>query len=296
MTPGLPTDLLKTFLVLVRTKSYSRTGEIIGRSQSAVSLQMRRLQDTAGSALFTEAGKQMELSEQGRILHDYAQQIVRLSDECLARLQGEFVVDTIRIGIPSDFAITYLPRILGRFVDANPNISLDVRCDLSGDLIRRIKDQAYDVVLCLYDGEPHRLLRKTWREPVVWVGEPGHALAKRRPLPLVLFPDGCQYRERVLKSLRRADIKHKIVYSSANLTGNQAAIEAGLGLTALSQLTIPPGLHELDEPGDLPELEDANIALYWNPKGATRATQELVGFLGGALNHKFETADAQSVA
>jgi DNA-binding transcriptional LysR family regulator len=173
MTPGLPTDLLKTFIVLVRTKGDSRTGEVIGRSQSAMSLQMRRLQEIAGSALFTDAGKRMELSEQGRILHNYAQKIMRLSDECLARLQGEFVVDTIRISIPSDFTITYLPRILGRFVDANPDIALDVRCDLSGDLIQRIKDQAYDAVLCLYDGEPHRLIsmyRLTSRGDADWDG------------------------------------------------------------------------------------------------------------------------------
>ena len=137
----IPVDLLKTFLVLRENHSFSKTAEVVGRSQSAVSLQMKRLQEIAGSPLFTSSGKSMFLTQQGEILYDYARQIVGLNDECVNRLDGNVLMGTIRIGIPSDFAITFLPRILGRFTEANPNIALDVKCDLSAELTRMIDDQ-----------------------------------------------------------------------------------------------------------------------------------------------------------
>ena len=127
----LPVDLLRTLLVLARTRSFSRTGEEIGRSQSAVSLQMRRLQQIAGSPILTNSGKSFGLTPQGEIVLEYAKQIVALNDECVGRLDGGILTGTIRVGIPSDFALSFLPQLLGRFSETNPDIALDVTCELS---------------------------------------------------------------------------------------------------------------------------------------------------------------------
>ena len=180
----IPVDLLKTFLVLRENHSFSKTAEVVGRSQSAVSLQMKRLQDIVGSPIFTSSGKSMFLTQQGEILYEYARQIVGLNDECVNRLDGNVLMGTIRIGIPSDFAITFLPRILGRFTEANPNIALNVKCDLSSELTRMIDDRNYDIVVALDDGRPSRHLTKLWRDTVVWVGWQTHEIYQNRPLPL----------------------------------------------------------------------------------------------------------------
>ncbi len=282
----IPIDLLKTFLVLYEHKSFSKTGEIVGRSQSAVSLQMRRLQEIAEGPLFTNSGKTLALTEQGRVLLDYAEQIIKLNDECMSRLHGRLIKGIVRIGIPSDFAITYLPRILGRFSQDNPNIELDVQCDLSSDLRQSIRDQNYDLVLCLHDGQPSEFLEGTWRDPAVWVGSRTHNLARLRPLPLVLFPEGCQYRNRIIQTLQNHDIAFRVVYSSSNMAGNQAAIQSGLGLTVLSRTTVPPYLKDLPQTPDLPDLGTVEIGLYWNKRGATKATQQLASYLSGILDRR----------
>ncbi|MCZ6720282.1 MAG: LysR substrate-binding domain-containing protein [Proteobacteria bacterium] len=284
----IPIDLLRTLLVLIETQSFSRTGEEIGRSQSAVSLQMQRLQDIVGSPIVINSGKSVLLTPQGEILHEYAKRIVALNDECVGRLRGDALTGTIRIGIPSDFALSYLSRILGRFGEANSNVTFAVNCELSGDLIHMFDRRLFDVVLAVYDGRPTTHLTDLWREPVVWVSSRTHDLRNKRPLPLVLFPDGCQYRMRVLNALRRQQVPFRIVYSSSNLAGNQAAIESGLGLTAISKSTVPPALRPLPRCKELPRLDDVDIGLFWNPHGATMAIQELAGFLGRILDSKLK--------
>ena len=282
----LPTDLLRTLLVLARTRSFSRTGEEIGRSQSAVSLQMQRLQQIAGSSILTSSGKSFEFTPQGEIVLEYAKQIVALNDECVGRLDGGILTGTIRVGIPSDFALSFLPRLLGRFSETNPDIALDVTCELSRDLIAGLARNEFDIVLAVHDDTPTAPLTDLWREPMAWVGSQVHDLRAKRPLPLVLFPDGCQYRLRVLSALRRRDIPYKIVYSSSNLAGNQAAIESGLGLTAISTSTVPPTLRALPTCAELPALDDFDIGLFWNPNGATGAIRALAAAMVRVLDGK----------
>jgi len=284
----IPTDLLRTLLVLVDSQSFSRTGEEIGRSQSAVSLQMQRLQDIVGTPILINTGKTLALTSQGEILHEYAKRIVALNDECIGRLRGDVLTGTIKIGIPSDFALSYLSRILGRFSEANANVTFAVTCELSGELTRMLERRAFDVVLAVYDGKPSAYLTDLWREPVVWVSSRTHDLRKKRPLPLVLFPDGCQYRMRVLNALRKHQMPFKIVYSSSNLAGNQAAIESGLGLTAISKSTVPPALRPLARCKELPDLDEVDVGLFWNPHGATVAIHELAGFLARVLDSKLK--------
>ena len=282
----LPIDLLRTLLVLARTRSFSRTGDEIGRSQSAVSLQMRRLQQIVGSAILSSSGKSFELTPQGEIVLEYAKQIVALNDECVGRLDGGILTGTIRVGIPSDFALSFLPQLLGRFSEAHPDVALDVTCELSRDLIAGLGRSEFDIVLAVHDDTPTAPLTDLWREPIAWVGGQIHDVRAKRPLPLVLFPDGCQYRLRILSALRRQDIPYKIVYSSSNLAGNQAAIESGLGLTAISTSAVPPTLHALPPCMELPVLDDLDIGLFWSPSGATGAMRALAAAMVRVLDGK----------
>lgn len=282
----LPIDLLRTLLVLARTRSFSRTGEEIGRSQSAVSLQMQRLQQVVGSPILTNSGKAFGLTPQGEIVLEYAKQIVALNDECVGRLDGGILTGTIRVGIPSDFALSFLPQLLGRFSESHPDVALDVTCELSRDLIAGLGRSEFDIVLAVHDDTPTAPLTDLWREPIARVGGQIHDLRAKRPLPLVLFPDGCQYRLRILSALRRQDIPYKVIYSSSNLAGNQAAIESGLGLTAISQSTVPPTLSPLPPCPELPALDDFDIGLFWNPAGATGAIRALTAAMVDVLDRR----------
>lgn len=290
MKPSIPPDLLRTFVDLAKSGNFSKTGQHVGRSQSAISLQLKRLQDMVGSALLTTSGKDIALTEQGKILYDYAEQILRLNDECIDRLQGNILTGSIRLGIPSDFAITYLPAILGRFITSFPDVLVDVNCELSKDLARGFDENRFDLVLCLYDGHYDTDRVRSWTDPVRWVANKNQHIEVQKPLPLVLFPEGCQYRARVCQVLKDADIAYKIVYSSSNLTGNLAAMWSGLGVTALSESSIPPELQSLPKETPLPDLGTVTVALYWRSRGATKATQELVRFLSQILDSRLAKA------
>ena len=154
----IPIDLLNTFLVLLESQSFSQTAEVIGRSQSAVSLQMKRLQNIVRSPIFTSSGKSMKLTQQGEILADYASKLVKLNIECIDRLDGNVLTGKIKIGLPSDFAAILLPGILSQFTREYPNIEIDVKCDLSIELKRKIDNRDYDLVLALNDGRILRVL------------------------------------------------------------------------------------------------------------------------------------------
>lgn len=283
---AIPIELLKTFLVLLENHSFSQTAEEVGRSQSAISLQIKRLEEVAGTPILTSSGKSLSLTQQGSILYEYAKQIVDLNDECVNRLDGNLLTGNIRIGIPGDFAIAFLPMILGRFARSHQNISLDVKCELSANLTTAIDTQECDIVVALDDGRSTRHLKFLWHDPVSWVGWPSHKVPQNLPLPLVLFPEPCQYRERVIRTLARAEIPYKILFSSSSMAGNHAAIQAGLGITALSKNSIPPYFHALPQSRYLPALDHVHVGIYWNVRGATKATLELAHFLSHVLSSR----------
>lgn len=285
---AIPIEFLKSFLVLLENHSFSQTAVEVGRSQSAISLQIKRLEEVAGTPILTSSGKSLSLTQQGQILYEYAKQIVQLNDECINRLDGNLLVGKIRIGIPSDFALAFLPLILGRFTETHPNVSIDVKCELSFDLRQTIDSQECDIVLALDDGKPTRYLQSSWRDPVSWIGLRSHSVHRNSPLPLVLFPEPCQYRERIIRTLTKSNIPYRILFTSQSIVGNHAAIQSGLGIAALSKHSIPPYLQELPKSHNLPALDDVQVGIYWNARGATKATLELGEYLSEALTSKLK--------
>ncbi len=221
---AIPIEFLKSFLVLLENHSFSQTAIEVGRSQSAISLQIKRLEEVAGTPILTSSGKSLSLTQQGEILYEYAKQIVRLNDECINRLDGNLLAGKIRIGIPSDFAILFLPLILGRFAETHPNISIDVNCELSTDLRHTIDNQECDIVLALDDGRPTRFLKSLWRDQVSWIGMKSHEIHRISPLPLILYPEPCQYRERIIRTLTKSNVPYRVLFTSQSIGGNHAAI------------------------------------------------------------------------
>jgi DNA-binding transcriptional LysR family regulator len=253
--------LLKSFIAIAETGSFSRAAEIVGRTQSAVSLQIKKLEEGLNCTLFDRTSRQVTLTEQGNIFLGYARRILELQWEAYSRLNEPDVEGQISLGTPEDFASHYLPNILAAFSRQHPQVQLHVQCDLTLNLMNGFQKGAYDMVLVKRDPEKVKGGTKVWREPLSWVAANGHSL--KFPLSLVLSPPPCIYRARALASLDRLRKPWQIVYTSPSLAGTIAAVKAGLGVTVLPANMIPPGLEVLRK---LPHLADSEIALMKKEK------------------------------
>lgn len=289
MSDKLPMDGLRALLALQQTGNFTRAGEALGRSQAALSLQIRKLEDLTGEPLVDRTVRPVTLTAKGNLLAKYAQRMMTLEAECLAEIKGAHVEGKVRIGLPNDLAISYLPYVLGNFAKANPNIALDVVSDISRALVNQREANRSDLILAIHEEDSPLRPVKRWRDPVVWVGVTD--VAARRPLPLVLYPEGCGYRRRLLAALTGNGISARVAYSGASLSGIQAAVESGLGVTALSHHTVPKTLTVLPRDCGLPDLGSVEVALYMPTADPTAATRKLAAFLMQTLDDLLSVAD-----
>lgn len=274
--PDLDTALLRAFILLAETRSFTRTAERLGRTQPAVTLQLRRLEDAFGRRLLLRDRRRVALTREGEALLPVAREILALLDDAGARLSGSEAAGEVLFGSPEDFATAFLPGILARFVETHPAVRLSTACELTRRLIEGIAVGAYDlVVIKQAPGRLHPGARPVWREGLVWVGAAGAAAPPRgAPLRLVLSPAPCVYRERATEALKAAGRGFEVVYTSPSLAGAAAAVRAGLGLTVLPRTLVPPGLAPLPARAGLPPLEETVICLLLRD-GAPPAAQAL---------------------
>ena len=285
---NIPMDLLRTFAAVAEIGSITRAASTLGRSQPAVSLQMKRLEEIVGAPLCRWDGRRMLLTDGGETLLRYAAQILRLNDEAIGNLTQPALAGHVRVGTPNDFAISFLPRILGRFVERYPGVTLEVSCDLSIHLLKQFTSGqgAYDLVLAMHAERPGPRPVRVWPEQLAWIAGPGHSISTRRPLPLVVYPEGCIYRRRLTLTLDDAGIPWRIVYCSPSLAGLQAAIIAGLGVTVLSRSTVPESLQMLEPASGLPAIAPVSIGLYRRRNPLPRAAARLVEFIAESLDER----------
>ncbi|NKB61301.1 MAG: LysR family transcriptional regulator [Gammaproteobacteria bacterium] len=276
---NIPTDLLRTYVTVIKEGGFSLAGKKLGRSQPAISLQISRLEDLVGSPIMMRNGRSFELTEQGEILLDYAQRILRLNDEALLRLSKPDVTGKVRLGIPHEFAISYLPGFLTGFAEAYPGVELEVISELSSNLLLRQSKQELDLVIAIhkeFDPDPNA---KGWHEELVWVTDSKHNKTRFDRIPLVVAPHGCVYRYRMLQALDRDMVPWRIVYTGTSYGGICAAVTAGLGVTVLAKNTVPRDLEIHECTSRLPQLEDANVELHYDPANAEPAVLQLVDYI-----------------
>jgi DNA-binding transcriptional LysR family regulator len=257
----LDIDLLRAFVTIADTGSFTRAAERLLRTQSTISLQLKRLEGALDRHLFERHPRKVELTDEGRRLLPYARKILDLNDTALADLKGENLKGLVRLGTPEDFATTHLPQVLARFAATYPDVTLDVTCDLTLNLIDAFRTGAFDIVLI--KREPQGILAGgvgVWREPLVWAAARAEAAA-RRELALVVSPTPCVYRKRATEALTKAGRAWRIAYTSPSLAGAQAAVRAGLGVTVLPQQMVPKDFRVLGSTEGLPPLADTEIAL-----------------------------------
>lgn len=249
---------LKSFIAITETGTFSDAANNVGRTQSAVSLQIKKLEESLGCSLFKRTSRSVKLTEQGEIFLGYAKRIIELQWEVHSRLREPDIEGEIRLGTPEDFATHYLPEVLATFRKHHPRVQLNVSCDLTLNLLKGFDSGEFDVVLGKRDPKTSKSGIKVWREPLVWAAADHYEL--ENPLSLVLSPQPCIYRARALTALDKAKKAWHISYTSPSLAGTLAAVRAGFGITVLPANMIPVGIHSI-RTKKLPELSDAEIAL-----------------------------------
>jgi DNA-binding transcriptional LysR family regulator len=261
-SPTLDLDVLRTFVTGHDLGTFAAAAKRLGRSQSAVSLQLRKLESQAGQALLRKDGRGLALTPAGEIMLSYARRLIELNDEAVAAVSGVTMEGWVRLGLVQDFAESWLPALLGRFARAHPGVRVEARVDRGAPLAAAVTKGELDMALVWGDlPGPHRT--ELASVPVVWVGAPQHAVAPLRPLPLATFEPPCVFRDAALRALDRAGIPWRITFTSPSLAGLWAAVEAGLGVTPRNRHSVPPRLAILPGGRELPKLNDlAGLSLH----------------------------------
>lgn len=280
---NLPTDLLRAFITVVELGGFTQAADWLGRSQPAISLQIKRLEQLLEQTLLLRNGQQLELSQAGQLLFRYAKQILAINDEAVAQFSKTAVSGKIHFGIPSEFATTLLPKIVGRFTQAYPNVTLEVTCALSKQLLLEPNRHRYDLILALHDDPSSAGDSLVKQDDLVWVTSADHDAHLQRPLPLIAAPEGCIYRKRSTERLNDNQHDWRMVYTIPDLTGIQSAINEGLGVTVLARSTVPDNLRILKPSEKLPKLGEVGISLINQSSEPSEATIRLMEFVKASL-------------
>lgn len=273
-------DLLTTFLAFADGGSLARAASIVGRSPSAVTAQMQRLEEVVGEALMVPAGRGRTLTSTGEVLVGHARRILDAHRAALLDLKGRHSAGDIAIGATQDFADHGLPDLLRRFATAHPRLRVTLRIGRSGELADALAHGALDVAITLRSG-PTADEVATLNEPMIWLAAAGGLVSARDVVPLALLDPPCGFRAAALAALDRAGRDYRIAAESQSLAGLRTAVLAGLAVTArtprwATSVIVPAtGL-------DLPMLGDTLFAIRLRPDANTPA-EDLAQLLAEGL-------------
>jgi DNA-binding transcriptional LysR family regulator len=261
MKPPLDLRLLQAFILLVETGSVSETSRRVGRTQPAVSLQMRRLEEATGVDLFTTVGRKLVLTADGELLLGYARTIMSLQEEVKVRLSAPKLSGKVIFGTPDLYAAYLLPAILSEFCSAFPNVEIEVRCSLSSRLMASLERDEIDLALvtgmrAFKEGE------LVAQEPLVWATGEARSPHEENPVPLAVLPPGNVFRDLALAGLERIGRKWKIVCVSESIGGLQAAILGGIAVGVVGKSSVLPGMRQLGRSDSFPALPKVDLILY----------------------------------
>jgi DNA-binding transcriptional LysR family regulator len=256
----LDVDQLRTFVAIADSGSFTRAAEVVHKTQSAVSMQMKRLEERLGRAIFERDGRQSRLTEDGERLLDYARRIVRLNAECLTSFNDQELTGRVRLGLPDDYADRYLPEILARFARSNPRAEVTVVCEPTQNLVERIQHADLDLAIITHVDRrgPSEIVRA---EQLLWVTSARHGVHEGDPIPLALGRPTCDWRQSATEALEGTGRPFRILYVSWNSTAVGAAVLAGLAVSVLPESAIRPGMRILGPSDGFPALPSCKIGL-----------------------------------
>jgi DNA-binding transcriptional LysR family regulator len=260
MPSPLDLDQLQTFVAISDTGSFTRAADEVFKTQSAVSMQMRRLEEKIGRPLFEKEGRMNRLTDDGERLLTYARRMIRLNGEAVAAFDDSKLAGHLRIGMPDDYADRFLPEIMARFVRSNPRVELTVICEPTVNLIEQVNRAAIDLALITHVPENgySEIVR---REPLLWVTSANHATHEEPVLPLAFGRPTCIWRARSLEALSQVKRDYRVLFTSWSATVISASVLSGLAVSVLAECSLRPGMRVLSEADGFPKLPDIEIGL-----------------------------------
>ena len=291
MTALLDVDQLRTFIAIVETGSFTRAADTVHKTQSAVSMQMKRLEERLARPIFTREGRASKLTDDGERLLDFARRIVKLNVEAVAAFSDAELSGRVRLGVPDDYADRYLPEIMARFSRAYPGAELTVICEPTVDLIERI--DANDLDLAIITHVEGQRPAETFRsERLLWVTSSRHPTHQQERVPLALGRPTCNWRRVAIERLETLGRPYRVFYSSSNAGAVAAAVLAGLAVSVLPESGLRPGMRVLSPADGFPELPSCRIGLLRNPHEASALAQTLADHIISSLDNLSQAREA----
>jgi DNA-binding transcriptional LysR family regulator len=274
----LDPDLLRCFVAVADARGFTAAGELIGLTQSGISVRIRNLEERLGRRLLDRTSRSVSLTEAGELFLGYARRMIDLNDEAVGRVRGSSAEGRLRLGI-ADYAIPRLmPNALGRFARLQPGVRMELRTGLSADL-RPAFDRGELEVAIVARGQVFDGGELLYHDQMIWVASPGFELRLDRPLPLATLPSFCSIRRASLQALDRAGIGWDIVYESTSTAGMLAAVQSGLGIAAIERTCLQAEMRQLGGRDGLPELPQSEIAIHVRDEKLPPSAEAFIDFI-----------------
>ncbi|HKU94196.1 MAG TPA: LysR substrate-binding domain-containing protein [Vineibacter sp.] len=277
---NLDVALLRTFVAVVDLGGVARAAQRVGRSQPAVSLQLRRLEDVTGAPLFQKNGRGLALTDGGDVLLSYARRLLELNDETVTAVTTLRLAGSVRLGISQDFADGWLTKILARFGRAHPSIVIEVKADRNAVLLDALARQKLDFALTFGEKNTRGAI-DLGRVPMVWIGTNERSWQSADRVPLVVFEPPCEFRRVAVQALEAKGVPWRLAFSSPSLSSQWSAVEAGLGVTMRTPIGLRSPLIVLGDQDGLPPLPSGTLRLLLHhaegkQSAAARKLQEIL--------------------
>ncbi|MGX9145106.1 LysR substrate-binding domain-containing protein [Mesorhizobium sp. 128a] len=264
--PLLDLDVLRTFVAIAETGSFTTAANAVFRTPSAVSMQIKKLEDILGRSVFARDARSVTLTTDGEMLLGYARRLLSINREVVSKFIIPEIVGVVRLGSPDDYGERVLPHVLKRFAQSHPSIAVDVTIDQSSNLRRRMDDRALDITLLTNSYKTSALGAEVLlTEPIVWAGAKGGCAHLREPLPVSLWEEGCAWRAGALEALGREGRNYRIAYMSAHTAGQRAAIMSDLAVAPLPKSFLGNDMVELCPKDGMPDIGTYNLAMVVSP-------------------------------
>ncbi|KVC21442.1 LysR family transcriptional regulator [Burkholderia diffusa] len=262
----LDLDVLAMVVAVTESGSFAQGAQAVHRSPSAVSMQIKALEDALGKPLFIRDTRNVTATDDGRTLAEYGRRMLAMRDEAWASVVRPEIRGRVTIGVPDDYISSLLPQVLGKFAAMHPRVEVRVIGQPSSALVPMLKDNTIDLAcLTRIKGVTGELVRL---EPIVWTGSPTRNVWEERPLPVALFTHGSMARDHAIKALNRQKIPFRMSYESPSFLGLVSMVEAGLAVAPLARCSIPAQLLQLSQNEGLPPLDALEVVLARSAQSA----------------------------
>lgn len=278
----LDSDLMRSFLAVADSGSVTAAAGRLYRTQSAVSLQVKRLEESLGQPLFERQARGVVLTPRGEQLVPYARRVVALLDEAAVALREKPLVGPVRVGIPDEYSGTVLPRALAAFDERHEGVQISVRVDHSSAQIAALEADEIDIGV-IYDWAYVQEGEVLCIDPTVWVTSLTHAQHLRRPVPVAVYFRSQWSRDYAEHSLDRQGVDWRAAWSCDMAGGFRVAVTNGMAIAPLSRSTIPEGCRELTAEDGFPMVDNARVVLRRNPRGTSPAVEGMAEVLRAAF-------------